>query len=181
MSRPAVNYAGTVTAAQSYRDTNPFYKLVRASGGSAPMAWFYARTLHHIDRPVFRMTNGRRTFTSMLTGLPMVMLTTTGAKSGIRRTLPLVGLLDGDRVVVIASNVGQHGNPAWFYNLRKNPECTVVVSGGAPRQMYAYEAEGDERDRLWRRGLEIYPGWAGYEKRATDRRIPVMVLAPAPR
>ncbi|MBA2534875.1 MAG: nitroreductase family deazaflavin-dependent oxidoreductase, partial [Rubrobacter sp.] len=65
------------------------------------MAWFFARTLHHVDPPVFRLTDGRHTFVSLVTGLPVVMLTTTGAQSGKSRTLPVLGLPDGERMVVI--------------------------------------------------------------------------------
>lgn len=152
--------------------------MMRDFAGTAPMSWFFARTLHHIDGPVYRLTKGRNTLTTLVTGLPLVMLTTTGAKSGALRTVPLVGMPDGDRIVVIASNYGQHSHPAWYFNLRTHPEATLTVAGGAPRPVVAYEAEGEERERLWRMDLEVYPSRARYEKRAGTRRIPVMVLEP---
>jgi deazaflavin-dependent oxidoreductase (nitroreductase family) len=105
------------------------------------------------------------------------MLTTTGAKTGQQRTWPVLGLPDGDNLVAIASNWGQQQHPAWYHNLRAHPTATVAV-GGVPRRVQAHEAIGDERERLWRRGLEVYPGWAHYERRAANRRIPVVVLAP---
>lgn len=122
------------------------------------------------------MTSGRRTLTSILTGLPMVMLTTTGARSGLPRTVPLLAVPDGARLVVVASNFGQQGNPAWYANLRKYPAATVAVEGGPPRPVNTYEAEGAERERLWALDLEVYPGRASYATRASGRRIPVMVL-----
>ena len=117
---------------------------------------------------------------SLMTGLPIVMLTTTGAKSGKTRTVPVLGLLDGNRVVVFASGYGQSARfPSWYHNLRANPEASATVNG-IEHHVKVYEAEGEERDRLWREGLEIYPGFADYEQRVTGRHIPVMVLSSMP-
>ncbi len=150
---------------------------MRRLAATASMSWFFARTLRDVDRLVFRLTKGRHTFASLTSELPVVMLTTTGARSGEARTVPVVGLPDGERMVVIASGYGQRRNPAWYYNLHAHPEATVAV-GGTSRRVAAHEAEGAERERLWRLGLEVYPGWTDYERRATERRIPVMVLSP---
>jgi deazaflavin-dependent oxidoreductase (nitroreductase family) len=160
-----------------YAETNPFYRFMRNFAATVPVSWLFARTLHHIDRPVFSLTNGRHTFASLVSGLPIVMLTTTGAKSGQSRTLPLLGFPDGERMVVIASNYGQLHHPSWYYNLLTHPEATLSV-GGETQKVVARRVEGDERERLWRRGLEVYPGWRGYERRAAERRIPVIVLSP---
>lgn len=167
-----------MSQARTYHQANPIQRGLRSVGGLAPVSWVFARTLHRIDRPVFRITRGRRTLTSMLTGLPVVMLTTTGARSGVPRTVPLLGLPDGDRIVVIASNYGQTDNPSWYYNLRAHPRAEISVAGGALQEVRAHEVAGAERERLWGLGLSIYPAWAGYAKRATGRRIPVMVLEP---
>lgn len=156
---------------------NPFRRFIRVSAGWPPLSWFYARTLHHIDRAVLRLTRGRATFVSWIAGLPIVMVTTTGAKSGRRRTLPLVAIPDGDRLVVIASNYGQYRNPAWYYNLRAHPGATISFEG-VERQVTARELEGEERERYYERGIEIYPGWKQYRKRASHRRIPVIELTP---
>ncbi|GAB2653131.1 nitroreductase/quinone reductase family protein [Prescottella soli] len=164
--------------ARTYGQANPIQRGLRSVAGLAPVSWLFARTLHRVDRPVFRITGGRRTLTSMLAGLPVVMLTTTGARSGVRRTVPLLGLPDDDRIVVIASNYGQADNPSWYYNLRAHPRAEISVAGGAVQEVRAHEVAGTERERLWRLGLSIYPAWAVYEKRATGRRIPVMVLEP---
>jgi deazaflavin-dependent oxidoreductase (nitroreductase family) len=163
--------------ATTYAQSNPIHRFVRWSAATRPVAWLYARTLHHIDRLVFRLTRGRITFAAIVSGLPVVMLTTTGARSGRRSTLPVLGVPDDDRVVVIASNYGQRHNPAWYYNLRANPDASLVV-GGVEHSVVAQEARGDERDRLWRKSLTIYPGWTSYRERASRRQIPIMVLAP---
>jgi deazaflavin-dependent oxidoreductase (nitroreductase family) len=160
-----------------FRQANLFHRLMRLSGAVPPISWLYARTLHHADRLVYRLTRGRATFVSLVTGLPIVMLTTTGAKTGQARTLPLVALPDGERLVIIASNYGQHRNPSWYYNLRANPRARIIFEG-ATREVVARELEGEEREREYQRGIEIYPGWTQYRERASHRRIPVIELTP---
>jgi deazaflavin-dependent oxidoreductase (nitroreductase family) len=154
-------------------------QFVRWYSATAPMAWIFARTQHHIDAWTFRLTKGRQTSSTALSGIPVVMLTTIGAKSGRRRTMPVVGLPDGDDLVVIASNFGQARHPAWYHNLRADPAATVVADG-VSRAMRAREVHGAERERLWQLAVEIHPGWILYERRATaaQRRIPVLVLSP---
>ena len=160
-----------------YTESNPFYRFVRNVAATRPVSWLFARALRHVDRPLFRLTKGRHTFASLVSGLPVMMLATTGAKSGGRRTLPLLGFPDGDRIVVIGSNYVQRYHPVGYHSLFAHPEAEIEVEG-TTRRVVAYAAEGEERDRLWRRGLEVYPGWSGYERRAGERRIPVMVLSP---
>jgi len=107
----------------------------------------------------------------------VVLLTTTGARTGRPRTVPVLGLPTADGLAVIASNFGQQHQPGWYYNLRANPEGSVTADGRT-RQVRAVEAEGDVRRRIWEEGLRIYPGWAQYERRASHRRIAVFVLEP---
>ena len=163
-----------------YGEANPFRRFMRNLAATAPMSWLFARTLHHVDRPVFRLPGGRLTFANLVSGLPVVMLSTTGGKSGIERTVPLLGLPDGEVLAVIASNHGARRHPAWYLDLLANPEATLSVAGRT-RRVVTREAEGGERERLWRLGLAVYPGWAGYERRAGEGRIPVMVLSPRAR
>jgi deazaflavin-dependent oxidoreductase (nitroreductase family) len=153
---------------------------MRLSAVPRPMSWFYARTLYHVDRAAYSVTRGRGTFTSWITGLPVVMLTTTGARSGRPSTLPLLGIPADDRLVVIASNYGRRHNPAWYYNLRAHPEASVMIEA-TTRDMVARELTGEERERWYARGIEIYPGWRHYRKRAYPRQIPVLELRPAGR
>lgn len=143
------------------------------------MAWLGARLLHHLDGPLLSRSIGRRSVTAALTGLPVVELTAVGARSGQLRTLPIICVADGDRLVLVASNYGQPGNPGWYYNLKANPRCSIAFRGRR-YEMEAYEADGEERERLWELDVSAYPARSSYARRARDRRIPVMVLQPAP-
>jgi deazaflavin-dependent oxidoreductase (nitroreductase family) len=157
---------------------NAAQRGLRRAAASGPGSWLFARLAHRIDRPVYRITRGRHTFASLLSGLPVVMLTTTGARTGRPRTVPVLGLPTPDGLAVIASNFGQPRHPAWYHNLRAHPEGTVAVDGRA-RRFRAVEADGDRRRRIWEEGLRVYPGWSQYERRASNRRIAVFVLEPA--
>jgi deazaflavin-dependent oxidoreductase (nitroreductase family) len=159
-----------------HRQANAFRRFARLAGGWKPMTWVLARTQQHLDAAVYRLTGERATFVSWATGMPIVMLTTTGAKSGRQHTCPLVGLPNGDHLVLIASNYGQERNPGWYYNLRANPRARIAFDG-VTREVVARELEGEERDRHYERGIEIYPGWTQYRRRA-HRRIPVLELTP---
>jgi deazaflavin-dependent oxidoreductase (nitroreductase family) len=151
--------------------------MLRMSGTLTPLSWFYARTLHHIDRAVYRASRGQATFTSWVSGLPIVMLTTTGAKTGRTRTLPVLGVPNEDNLVVIASNYGQDRNPAWYHNLRAQPRASIIFQGER-REVVARELSGEERERWFALGVEIYPGWTHYSRRASQRQIPVLELRP---
>jgi deazaflavin-dependent oxidoreductase (nitroreductase family) len=127
---------------------------------------------------VFRLTRGGHTLASLLSGLPVVMLTTTGARSGVPRTVPVLGLPTTDGLAVIASNYGQEHNPGWYHNLRAKPDGYVTV-GGVRSVFHASEAQGDVRARIWEAGLKVYPGFGEYERRASHRHIGVFVLETA--
>jgi deazaflavin-dependent oxidoreductase (nitroreductase family) len=140
-------------------------------------AWFAARILHHIDRPMLRLSRGRFSVTSALAGLPMVTATTIGAKSGQPRSLPLVAIPDGENVILIASNFGQQHHPAWYYNLRAHPEVQLTY-GGHTVTYSARETSGAERECCWQRAVEVYSGYAVYKERAEQRQIGVFWLTP---
>lgn len=160
-----------------YARRGPSSSIHAPHGGDTADARVYAPTLHHIDRFVCRATRGRGMFSTALARLPVILLTTRGAKSGRLLTVPVIGLPAGDDLVVIASNWGGQRHPGWYHNLVAHPEATVTVDGQR-WTVQAREATGVERERLWQLGLAVYPGWSGYERRASPRRIPVMVLEP---
>jgi F420H(2)-dependent quinone reductase len=136
--------------------------------------------------PVYRKVMGGHTVAYRLTGglighrfpgaPPSLLLDHVGAKSGTKRTTPLTYLRDGDDFVIVASKGGHPSNPGWFYNLRANPDTTIQV-GSKRRPVHAREANPEERTRLWPKVVEIYSGYAGYQKR-TDREIPLVILEP---
>jgi deazaflavin-dependent oxidoreductase (nitroreductase family) len=162
----------------TYDRANPLQRWLRRFAASGPGSWLFVRVLHHIDRPVHRLTRGRYTFASLVAGIPVVMLTTTGARSGRRRTVPVLGIPSSEGLAIIASNFGQPRHPGWYYNLRADPSAQATVFG-RPVAMRAVEATGERRARIWQEGLEIYPGFAQYERRASHRDISVFVLEPA--
>jgi deazaflavin-dependent oxidoreductase (nitroreductase family) len=92
-------------------------------------ATVFSKFLHYVDPPLMRISKDRLSIPSLLTGLPVVILTCTGAKSGQARTKPVVGIPDGDNVVLVASNWGQRRSPAWYYNLRTNPVAQFEFGG----------------------------------------------------
>jgi deazaflavin-dependent oxidoreductase (nitroreductase family) len=107
-------------------------------------------------------------------GAPVLLLTSTGARSGEQRTTPVVYLRDGDRMVIFASKGGAPTNPAWYHNLRANPAATVEV-GNETTGVNAVVTEGEERERLFDRQAELFPQFADYARKTT-REIPVVAL-----
>ncbi len=109
-------------------------------------------------------------------GAPLLLLHTTGAKSGLVRVHPMMYRADGDRLVVVASKAGADTNPDWFHNLRAHPRVQAEV-GTETRDLIARVADDAERAPLWETWKSEWPGFADYEKR-TDRQIPVVILEP---
>jgi deazaflavin-dependent oxidoreductase (nitroreductase family) len=120
----------------------------------------------------FRANAGQ--VTGMFGGSPLVLITTTGAKSAKQRTTPIVYTTDGDNVVIIASKGGAPTSPDWFHNLVANPDVKVELANES-FDAKARVAEEPERERLYRAQAELMPNFAEYEK-ATTRKIPVVVL-----
>src|SRR3954471_8266062 len=105
---------------------------------------------------------------------PMLLLDHVGAKSGTKRTTPLVYIDDGDDIFIVASKGGYPKNPAWFHNLKANPETTVQI-GREHRPVRARVATPAEHDRLWPKAVAAYSSYADYQKR-TERKIPLVIL-----
>lgn len=141
-----------------------------------PVSAFLAKVLHHADVFMLRLTNDRHTFAELV-GLPIVQLTTTGAKTGLPRVVPLVGIVERGTIALIASSFGRKHNPGWYYNLKVHPECVVKFNGRSGTYI-ARETAGDEYDHYWKIALTYYAGYEKYKQRASNRHIPVMVLEP---
>ncbi|HLL38202.1 MAG TPA: nitroreductase family deazaflavin-dependent oxidoreductase [Rubrobacteraceae bacterium] len=142
----------------------PYYRPIRTAQRAAT-------NLHSF---VYRVTNGK--VGGRLAGGPVLLLTTTGRKSGQERTIPLLYLPDGEDLVVVGSNGGTATHPAWWLNLIANPEATVDA-GGRKTRVRAIRASSEDKERLWPKLVEMYGGYENYQKR-TDREIPVVILRP---
>ncbi len=142
---------------------------------SKPGAWLFSKFLHSVDKPLFELSKGRVTMPSLLAGLPVVMLTTTGRRSGRRRTMPLLAIPSGDDVAVIGSNFGQADTPGWVFNLEADPSATVGYAGNEV-EVRARRADPAEADATFAVAARIYPCYAHYRSRADHREIRVFVL-----
>ncbi len=159
---------------------SPFHSFMQKVASSGPGSWFFARTLHHLDRLFLQLTGGRTTLTSVLSGAPTVMLTTKGAKSGMMRTLPLLCIRDESNpntFALIASNWGQTHHPSWYFNLKASGRATCST-GGRTAEYVAHEASGEEYKKFWQRAMDTYLGFPVYQRRAGGRHIPIMVMTP---
>ncbi|MDQ6874229.1 MAG: nitroreductase family deazaflavin-dependent oxidoreductase [Actinomycetota bacterium] len=133
------------------------------------------KILTAIHRTAFDLTRGR--LAGRFAGMPVVKLTTTGRKSGKRRhTMLTTPIHDATRIVLIASKGGAAQHPAWYVNLRTNPEVTVTMHGNT-RTMTAQTATAAEKAALWPDIVAVHRGYAGYQDK-TDREIPVVILTP---
>jgi deazaflavin-dependent oxidoreductase (nitroreductase family) len=135
----------------------------------------FLKVVTGLHRLVYRTSNGR--IANRGSGMPVLVLTTTGRKSGQRRSTMLTSpLQDGDRIMIVASKGGDDRNPDWFLNLRDNPAVEVTMEGET-RPMTAHVADPAEKADLWPRIVADHDNYAGYQKK-TDRDIPVVVLEP---
>jgi len=123
---------------------------------------------------VYRLTGGR--LMGRMGAAPILLLTTTGRKSGQPRTVPLLYLEDGGSFAIVASYAGAAKHPAWFFNLEANPQVELQVRSRR-FSATARQASAEEKAQLWPRLVAIYPAYADYQKRTT-RDIPVVIVSP---
>jgi deazaflavin-dependent oxidoreductase (nitroreductase family) len=138
--------------------------------GAKIFEWF----IPPIDKLLLRRSNGRY---SVALGKPIGLLTTTGRKSGLARTLPLLYARHGAEIILVASNYGKTFHPAWYLNLTANPHVKFVYDG-QEGTFTARTASPDEHDFYWQKAVEHYRGYNVYQERAGERAIPVVVLTP---
>ena len=123
---------------------------------------------------VYRATGGK--LFGRMGKSPILLLNTVGRKTGRKRTSPLLYVMDGEDFVIIASNGGAAAHPAWYLNLRANPEATVEI-GDREVQVEAEVADPEEKTRLWQKMVEMYPAYDDYQMK-TGREIPLLILHP---
>ncbi len=140
----------------------------------ADRVWPATRRFMGLHTFLYQRTGGRLGHT--IPGVPgkMLLLDHVGAKSGTKRTSPLLYVRDGEDIVIVASKGGFPKHPAWYHNLKANPNTTVQI-GRERRAVHARVATPEERERIWSRAVELWPQYADYQER-TERQIPVVVL-----
>lgn len=142
----------------------------------ADRTWPITRRLMAGHTAIYKVSGGLIGHTAP--GLPtMLLLEHTGAKSGMKRTSPLLYFRDGRDLVLVASKGGFPKHPAWFHNLRAHPDTTVQV-GREKRAVRARVASEEERTRLWPKAVASYGGFRGYQERSKGRTIPLVILEP---
>jgi deazaflavin-dependent oxidoreductase (nitroreductase family) len=123
---------------------------------------------------MYRRSSGK-TF-GYVRGMPVLLLTTIGRKTGKQRVTPLMYIRDGDNYVITASNAGEDKHPGWFVNLQANPHARIEV-GNITRDVMAHQASPEEKEPLWKQLVEQAPFFEGYRKKTT-RDIPMVILQP---
>jgi deazaflavin-dependent oxidoreductase (nitroreductase family) len=159
---------------------NPLQPMLRAGNAlldalppkAQTRAWQAFQSSH---LALFR-ASGRRVGTRF-GGVDVLFLHHFGAKTGVERISPLLYVEDGENLAIIASKGGHVRHPAWFHNLKAHPDVRVEMRGEV-RTVRARVAEGEERDRIWRKAAQVWPDYERYKARAPHREIPVVVLEP---
>jgi len=157
---------------------NRVHRTLRRAAARERVGAMLQKTLYPLDKSVHAVTGGRHTVASLLAGIPVIMLTTTGAKTGILRTSPLIGIPMAGDLAVIGSNYGTSSTPGWVYNLEADPGAVVAYRD---RRVYvtAQRANDLETDRAFDAAAAIYAAFPTYRKRAAHREIRVFVLETA--
>jgi deazaflavin-dependent oxidoreductase (nitroreductase family) len=147
---------------------------IDALASSKPVARFLSVISPVIDRWLMRRTRGKFALTL---GMPTLLLTTTGRKTGEPREAPLLYLDYDDQYVVIGTRFGNTSHPAWYQNLLASPQAVILLDGNRI-EVTMREARDDEREILWERATRLYSGYEKYKSRVGERRIPILVLSP---
>jgi deazaflavin-dependent oxidoreductase (nitroreductase family) len=132
---------------RSFNDANAFYRMMRSFAATKVGVALFRPTAHHLDQLVGKLTGGKRSFAEIALGLPAVIVTTTGAKSGEPRTVVVFGIPHPDGLSLIASNFGGAKHPAWYHNLKANPEATVSIEGDTCPTRHTPRARRDLGER----------------------------------
>lgn len=159
-----------------------FNRLIQRIAATESGARFWSQVLHRVDGVGLRLSGNRLIISAVVSGLPVVTLTSIGAKSGQPRTVPLVAILDEghalDHFALIASNWGQPRYPVWYFNLKAHPQAQCRVRGQVATYV-AQEVDAQSQDyaRIWAQAQQVYFGFALYRQRLEDvRKVPIMRL-----
>lgn len=160
------------------KPANKVHRAMQRVAASRPGSWLFQRTLYPVDKALFRVSRGRVTVPLLATGLPVILLTTTGARSGEARTMPLVGIPFDGHLAIIGSNYGQRATPGWVHNLEADPSATVSYRDRTV-EATARSATDEQVDEVFGRGAAVYVGFDRYRARVNHREIRVFVLEPS--
>jgi deazaflavin-dependent oxidoreductase (nitroreductase family) len=161
----------------SYHHSPPnlFQRAVQAAASTRPGAWLMSRLLPPSDRAVTRLTGGRVSLPRLFAGLPTLVLTSTGRRSGRPRPAHLIAVPVEDTLALLGTNFGQTKTPAWVLNLEADPRASVTYDGIA-RDVVAREATEEERAAILTASRGVYGGYVKYQQRITGRRVRMFVL-----
>jgi deazaflavin-dependent oxidoreductase (nitroreductase family) len=148
--------------------------MTTPDGEYEPSPWQWVR--NQVDE--YEASGGQRANTLLDTGMPIIVVTTRGARSGKVRKSPLMRVEHGGEYALVASMGGAPENPKWYHNLVAHPDEVTVQDGPEPFAVTIRELGGDEKARWWERAVAAYPPYAEYQER-TDRPIPVFIASPA--
>jgi len=160
------------------RRPNRFQALIQRFASTRAGAWLFSQVLHHLDDAVVALTRGRTSAPEVLAGLPVLDVTTTGRKSGLRRTSHLIAVPIGDTLALLGTNFGQPSTPAWVLNLEADPRISITYRRRTS-QATARPASDDEHAAVLAGSAQVYGGYLTYQQRITDRRLRIFVLDPA--
>ena len=161
------------------RPVNALQRLVQRGASTRAGAWLFSKTAHHLDRRLLALTHGRTALATLMAGLPIITVTTTGAKTGRPRPLPLLGIpIDGD-LALIGTNFGRTNTPGWVHNLEADPSARVEYRDRRV-DVTARRATPDETEAALVAAARVYPGYDQYRARITGREVKVFVLSPEP-
>jgi len=158
---------------------NAFQRAVQSFASTRRGAWFFSKSLAPMDRALTRVNKGRTSLPEMLAGLPALVLTSTGRRSGQPRETHLIAVPIGDTLALLGTNFGQASTPAWVLNLEAEPRARVTYRG-ATCDVVARPATEHERARVLADSAGVYGGYQKYQERITGRRLRIFVLEPAP-
>ena len=162
----------------AHKKPNPFQRAMQAFASSKPGAWWFSKVLRHLDDLVGKVSKGRTTVPELLAGLPVVDVTTTGRRSGQRRTSHLISVPHNGSLALIGTNFGQPGTPAWVLNLEADPHAHVRYKSRS-LDVVARAADDVESAEVFARSREVYAGYTKYLSRISGRRVRVFILEPA--
>jgi deazaflavin-dependent oxidoreductase (nitroreductase family) len=158
------------------RRPNAFQRTVQRAASTRPGAWTFSKVLRHLDDAVGRLSKGRTSAPEVLAALPVLDVTTTGRKSGLRRTSHLIAVPIDGTLALLGTNFGQPSTPAWVLNLEADPHATVTFKQRTVEAI-ARPASEDEQARVLAGSAQVYGGYLKYQRRITGRRLRIFLLS----